>query len=34
MRMTFRAPLVIDGADARLVSRNRNRFPHIDALAG
>jgi hypothetical protein len=33
MRMTFRAPLVIAGADARLVSRNRNRFPHITLAA-
>jgi bifunctional non-homologous end joining protein LigD len=29
----FRALLEIDGAGARLVSRNRNRFKHMDALA-
>jgi bifunctional non-homologous end joining protein LigD len=29
----FRALLEIDGADARLVSRNRNRFKHMDTLA-
>jgi ATP-dependent DNA ligase len=29
----FRALLEIDGADARLVSRNRNRFKHLDTLA-
>jgi hypothetical protein len=25
--------LEIDGADARLLSRNRNRFKHLDTLA-
>lgn len=29
----FRALLEIDGAGARLVSRNRNRFKHLDTLA-
>jgi ATP-dependent DNA ligase len=29
----FRALLEIDGAGARLVSRNRNRFRHLDTLA-
>ena len=29
----FRALLEIDGAGARLVSRNRNRFKHLDPLA-
>ena len=29
----FRALLEIDGAVARLVSRNRNRFKHLDTLA-
>jgi bifunctional non-homologous end joining protein LigD len=29
----FRALLEIDGDDARLVSRNRNRFKHLDPLA-
>jgi ATP-dependent DNA ligase len=29
----FRALLEIDGAGARLVSRNRNRFRHLNALA-
>ncbi len=29
----FRALLEIDGSGARLVSRNRNRFKHMDALA-
>jgi ATP-dependent DNA ligase len=29
----FRALLEIDGAGARLVSRNRNRFKHLDMLA-
>src|SRR5215471_14600425 len=29
----FRALLEIDGSSARLVSRNRNRFKHLDALA-
>jgi bifunctional non-homologous end joining protein LigD len=29
----FRALLEIDGAGARLVSRNRNRFKHLDNLA-
>jgi bifunctional non-homologous end joining protein LigD len=29
----FRALLEIDGGDARLVSRNRNRFRHLDPLA-
>jgi bifunctional non-homologous end joining protein LigD len=29
----FRALLEIDGSEARLVSRNRNRFKHMDALA-
>jgi bifunctional non-homologous end joining protein LigD len=29
----FRALLEIDGADARLLSRNRNRFKHLDPLA-
>jgi bifunctional non-homologous end joining protein LigD len=29
----FRALLEINGSEARLVSRNRNRFKHMDALA-
>jgi bifunctional non-homologous end joining protein LigD len=29
----FRALLEIDGSGARLVSRNRNRFKHLDTLA-
>lgn len=29
----FRALLEIDATGARLVSRNRNRFKHLDALA-
>jgi bifunctional non-homologous end joining protein LigD len=29
----FRALLEIDGGEARLVSRNRNRFRHLDPLA-
>jgi bifunctional non-homologous end joining protein LigD len=29
----FRALLEIDGSEARLVSRNRNRFRHLDPLA-
>ena len=29
----FRALLEIDGSGARLVSRNRNRFKHLDPLA-
>ena len=29
----FRALLEIDGADARIVSRNRNRFHHLNPLA-
>jgi ATP-dependent DNA ligase len=29
----FRALLEIDGSGARLVSRNRNRFKHMDTLA-
>src|SRR5215831_11988793 len=29
----FRALLEIDGGEARLVSRNRNRFKHLDPLA-
>jgi bifunctional non-homologous end joining protein LigD len=29
----FRALLEIDGSEARLVSRNRNRFKHLDTLA-
>jgi ATP-dependent DNA ligase len=29
----FRALLEIDGASARLVSRNRNHFKHLDTLA-
>src|SRR5215469_15129077 len=29
----FRALLEIDGTSARLVSRNRNRFEHLDTLA-
>jgi bifunctional non-homologous end joining protein LigD len=29
----FRALLEIDGSEARLVSRNRNRFRHLDELA-
>jgi ATP-dependent DNA ligase len=29
----FRALLEIDGAGARLLSHNRNRLPHLDALA-
>jgi ATP-dependent DNA ligase len=29
----FRALLEIDGTGARLVSRNRNRFKHLDTLA-
>jgi ATP-dependent DNA ligase len=29
----FRALLEIDGAGSRLVSRNRNRFRHLDQLA-
>lgn len=29
----FRALLEVDGASARLVSRNRNRFKHLDMLA-
>src|SRR5215472_10412876 len=29
----FRALLEIDGNGARLVSRNRNRFKHLDTLA-
>ena len=30
----FRALLEIDSSGARLVSRNRNRFRHLDTLAG
>jgi ATP-dependent DNA ligase len=29
----FRALLEVDGGEARLVSRNRNRFRHLDRLA-
>src|SRR5690348_14133609 len=29
----FRALLEIDGTGARLISRNRNRFKHLDTLA-